>query len=78
MNDDVWGTVSDPWVPTISHEDHAQDIRYCFKEAFFSEIEDFDTQEQFVMRWRGNITVRQRYFVGLSRFPLRSSETYHC
>ena len=74
VNDDVWGTTSDPWVPTIAHEDHAQDIRYCFKEAFFSEIEDFDTQEQFVMRWRGNITVRQRYFV----FPLRSSETYHC
>eukprot|EP01045_Picozoa_sp_COSAG04_P016157 COSAG04_NODE_1326_length_7211_cov_1.774606_9_plen_46_part_00 len=27
-------------------------------QMFFSEIEDFDAQEQFVMRWRGNITVR--------------------
>ena len=33
VNDDVWGTASDPWVPTIAHEDHAQDIRYCYKEV---------------------------------------------
>ena len=58
VNDDVWGTASDPWVPTIAHEDHAQDIRYCYKEMFSEEIEDFDMQEQFIMRWRGNITVR--------------------
>ena len=56
VNDDVWGSRGDPWLPSVSHENHANEIRYCYKEAFFTEIDGFDRREQFVMRWRGNIT----------------------
>ena len=59
VHEDVWGTDNNPWIPTVSHEDHNQEIRYCYRDTFAEEIDDFDPMEQFLMRWRGNITVTE-------------------
>ena len=34
VHDDVWGSTDDPYLPTVQHDDHAQEIRYCYKEMF--------------------------------------------
>ena len=59
VHDDSWGSASDQWIPTVAHLDHSQEIRYCYNEAFADEIDDFDSAEQFLMRWRGNLTVTE-------------------
>jgi hypothetical protein len=61
VHDDEWGSASDQWIPTVAHLDHNQEIRYCHIEAFAAEIDNFEESygDQFLMRWRGNLTVTE-------------------
>ena len=49
---DVWNG----WTPTVSHEEHTHDMSYS-GDQFTNEISGFSNEDQFVMRWRGEITV---------------------
>ena len=51
--DEVWeiGT------PTVSHEEHTAEIFYSNDQAFVDEIEGFAGMDNYVMRWRGQITI---------------------
>ena len=62
VTQDMWvGTDGIPWQPTVRHEEHAGNpmgaIWYENDGAFVQEIDGFDATDNFVMRWRGVITV---------------------
>jgi hypothetical protein len=54
--DDVWNG----WTPAISHEEHDHEIWYSNDQAFVDEIPGFGEMDNYVMRWRGQITVAER------------------
>ena len=51
---DVWAA---GWTPTVQHEEHTSEIWYPDDNAFVSEIDQFDMLDNYVLRWRGHITV---------------------
>lgn len=59
VHDDLWGPVGDPWTPSFTNENFAGELKYCYTDMFASAFapQPFDNREEFLMRWRGNITV---------------------
>ena len=53
---DVW----EVGTPTVSHEEHTAEIWYSNDQAFVDEIAGFAAMDNYVMRWRGQITIAQR------------------
>eukprot|EP01044_Picomonas_judraskeda_P021259 COSAG03_NODE_4958_length_1379_cov_1.595312_1_plen_95_part_10 len=52
MFDELWNG----WDPIVQHRELEADIWYPNEESFFVEIPEFETRDQFVMRWRGTFT----------------------
>ena len=42
---------------TVSHEEHTHELWYSNDQAFVDEIEGFEEMDNYVMRWRGQITI---------------------
>jgi len=57
MGDTVEDEVWNGWTPTGSHTQLNQDIWYSNDQAFVDEIPDFNSVDNFYMRWRGQITI---------------------
>ena len=58
---DIGATVFDErwnsWDPLVQHRELEADIWYENDQAFVDEIPDFGEMDNFVMRWRGSLTV---------------------
>jgi hypothetical protein len=57
----ILATVEDPiwneWTPAVSHVALQQTIWYSNDQAFVDEIPDFNSYNNFYMRWRGQISI---------------------
>jgi hypothetical protein len=55
----VFDAVWNGWTPVVQHAEHTHDIWYSNDQAFIDEISDFSLSDNYVMRWRGQITIAQ-------------------
>jgi hypothetical protein len=57
VQDSVSADVWNGWTPTVEHKEHEQALWYSNDQSFVDEIEGFEAVDNFVMRWRGDITI---------------------